>query len=144
MKLHELKAEPEHFQPVAEGAKKAELRLNDREFAVGDILWLREWDNRKCHALTQTYLTAVLANPFASGVEYDAAIERAKHEAYTGGQAICRITHITSGGPWLADGYVMLSFDLLDARVCPFPLLGKPPIRDASKTLFVSALDYSD
>lgn len=43
-KVHELKILPEHYWPVVEGVKRAELRKNDRDFKVGDILALWEWN----------------------------------------------------------------------------------------------------
>lgn len=43
MKEHELKSWPEFFQPIAEGWKTFELRKNDRNYQVGDVLILREW-----------------------------------------------------------------------------------------------------
>ena len=43
-KIHDLKSWPEFFGPVLEGRKTFELRKNDRNFKVGDILWLREWE----------------------------------------------------------------------------------------------------
>lgn len=43
-KVHELKILSEHFWPVVDGLKKAELRKNDRDFKVGDILALYEWN----------------------------------------------------------------------------------------------------
>ena len=42
--IHNLKILPEHFIPVLDGLKLAELRKNDRNFQVGDILVLYEWD----------------------------------------------------------------------------------------------------
>jgi hypothetical protein len=45
-KIHDLKSWPEFFGPVLEGRKTFELRKNDRNFMVGDILWLREWEPR--------------------------------------------------------------------------------------------------
>ncbi|WP_245839182.1 DUF3850 domain-containing protein [Yersinia kristensenii] len=42
--FHSLKIIPEHFDAVFIGYKKAELRLNDRNFSVGDCLILNEWE----------------------------------------------------------------------------------------------------
>ncbi|WP_145586133.1 DUF3850 domain-containing protein [Yersinia rochesterensis] len=42
--LHALKIIPEYFDAVFIGCKKAELRLNDRNFSVGDCLILNEWE----------------------------------------------------------------------------------------------------
>ncbi len=44
---HDLKSWPDFFEPVASGVKQFELRLNDRKFKVGDVLRLREFDDRK-------------------------------------------------------------------------------------------------
>lgn len=41
--IHELKILPEYFSAVKNGAKKFECRINDRDYRVGDILHLREW-----------------------------------------------------------------------------------------------------
>jgi len=45
-KLHELKIHPEHFANVKAGRKTAELRLDDRDFRIGDVLLLKEWKTR--------------------------------------------------------------------------------------------------
>jgi hypothetical protein len=44
MRLHTLKTWPGFFQPLVEGKKRFEYRLDDRGFAVSDILCLQEWD----------------------------------------------------------------------------------------------------
>lgn len=44
MKIHSLKTWPEPFLAVWVGRKTAELRKDDREFALGDELRLVEWD----------------------------------------------------------------------------------------------------
>ncbi|EOG5418638.1 DUF3850 domain-containing protein [Cronobacter malonaticus] len=41
---HNLKIWPEHYSAVCAGVKRAELRKNDRDYRVGDILDLCEWD----------------------------------------------------------------------------------------------------
>lgn len=43
---HELKCWTQYFEAVWDGRKRFESRSNDREpgFAVGDELWLREWE----------------------------------------------------------------------------------------------------
>ena len=41
---HELKSWPQHFAPLMNGEKSFELRKNDRDFQVGDMLRLREYD----------------------------------------------------------------------------------------------------
>ena len=48
VKVHELKTWTEHFAAVWEGAKRAELRHDDRGFEVGHALWLRETDPLWC------------------------------------------------------------------------------------------------
>ena len=50
MKIHDLKCWPVYFQSTVEGAKKFEDRQNDRNYHVGDLLWLREWEPK-----TQAY-----------------------------------------------------------------------------------------
>lgn len=42
--FHELKCDPEPFQAVYLGSKAFEVRVNDRDYKVGDSLHLREYD----------------------------------------------------------------------------------------------------
>lgn len=48
--IHELKTLPEFWQDVFDNIKNFEVRFNDRDFKVGDLLFLREWDPK-----TETY-----------------------------------------------------------------------------------------
>lgn len=43
-KRHMLKTWPPHYADVAHRRKRVEIRRDDRGYAVGDVLWLREWD----------------------------------------------------------------------------------------------------
>lgn len=44
MKTHKLKCWPEFFEAVRTGRKRFEMRYDDRGYAVGDMLFLQEWD----------------------------------------------------------------------------------------------------
>lgn len=49
-KVHELKCDPGPFQATYIGSKTFEVRVNDRDYKVGDTLHLREYDR-----ITSTY-----------------------------------------------------------------------------------------
>jgi hypothetical protein len=42
--IHHLKSWPQFFGPIRDGSRTHELRRNDRDFAVGDLLVLHEFD----------------------------------------------------------------------------------------------------
>lgn len=44
MKTHDLKIWPEYYQAILAGYKTFEARVNDRDFAVGDTLRLKEYN----------------------------------------------------------------------------------------------------
>ncbi len=83
MKKHDLKILPKHFAAVVRGEKKAEFRINDRNFAVGDLLCLRM---------------------------YGECPEFMHPAAFANAHTWVRITHITDLAEW-APGYVMLSIE---------------------------------
>lgn len=43
-KIHDLKIAPEHFEAVKSGEKRAEFRINDRDYSCGDVLRFHEWE----------------------------------------------------------------------------------------------------
>jgi len=69
---HELKLEQTYFSRVASGQKTFEIRKNDRDFQVGDILILREfnsaegWPDHGSYAVLRAkvvYLTDYMQQP---------------------------------------------------------------------------------
>jgi len=49
--VHELKVDLDYYEPLISCRKNFEVRRNDRDFAEGDLLFLREWDSGR-HAYT--------------------------------------------------------------------------------------------
>lgn len=47
VKMHELKTLPEFFCAQLKGVKKFEVRFNDRNYQVGDILVLQEYSQER-------------------------------------------------------------------------------------------------
>ncbi|MEW8993092.1 DUF3850 domain-containing protein [Clostridium sp.] len=47
MKIHELKILPSYFEEIKSGEKAFELRKNDRNYQVGDVLLLKEFNLNK-------------------------------------------------------------------------------------------------
>lgn len=45
MKIHRLKISTKYLVAQVDGRKNFEVRYNDRDYQVGDILILNEWDN---------------------------------------------------------------------------------------------------
>ena len=47
MRIHELKISPQYFEDVKNKKKRFEIRKDDRDFNVGDLITLKEYDNGK-------------------------------------------------------------------------------------------------
>lgn len=47
MKIHSLKIWPQYFQKIIDKKKTAELRFNDRNYQIEDLLFLQEYNNEK-------------------------------------------------------------------------------------------------
>jgi hypothetical protein len=75
MKEHELKTWPKEFQDIWVGRKKFDLRKNDREFSVGDVLFLREWDpETKTHTGRILYVKVIYILSNFLGLQKDYVI----------------------------------------------------------------------
>jgi hypothetical protein len=101
MKTHYLKTWPEYFQAIKSGEKKAELRLNDRDFKVGDELVLQEYDPGG-------------TEHFYDPSDYHGAGERQHAPRYTGESLNVFVTHIliyNDGFGGLSRDWVMMSIE---------------------------------
>jgi len=84
VRIHELKCWPEYFEPLRDGRKRFEYRNNDRQFIVGDLLRLREFNGS-----TQQYT----GREATVQVDY---IMNGEHFAYlTPGYVIMSITKVS-------------------------------------------------
>lgn len=83
---HELKILPKYFDAVEQGIKTFEVRKNDRGFAVGDTLWLREYD-------------------------YDAGLVEA--DRYTSRSCSATVRYILEGEEYCPEGYVILGIRVI-------------------------------
>lgn len=72
MALHDIKCWPEPYAALERGDKRHEVRRNDRNYKVGDVLVIREWQP-------------------ATGLRVDGG-------KYTGRQRMMRVTYITKPG----------------------------------------------
>lgn len=57
MKTHELKLDINYFEDVKSGKKNFEIRKNDRDFQIGDILELKIFDGGKYQYFNEEILT---------------------------------------------------------------------------------------
>ena len=68
--LHELKTLPSFFEAMVFHKKLFEIRKNDRNFQVGDILLLREWWDGKGYTGAQQYVEVLYLTDFAQQSGY--------------------------------------------------------------------------
>ncbi|QBX06732.1 RNA-binding protein [Burkholderia phage BcepSaruman] len=91
--LHDVKSHPRPFQDVWDGNKRAEVRVNDRDYGQGDALLIREYD--------------------PGPRPWD------RHSAfYTGREIVAIITHVQQGYG-LPPDLVVLSIDVVDRQERP-------------------------
>lgn len=64
LRVHNLKIKPKYFKYVLLGVKKFEVRRNDHDFKVNDLMVLEEYDGKRCTGkYINTEITYVLDDP---------------------------------------------------------------------------------
>ena len=81
----QLKTDPQVFTETLAGRKSFEIRFNDRDYKVGDILLLKETR--------------------FSGYQ----MSRGELLVFTGRECFVEVTHVMAGGYGLAEGWVVMS-----------------------------------
>lgn len=94
MKTHYLKINADEFQSIFDGLQTSDLRQNDRDFQVGDIVVLQE--------TVYSALDMIHGSPLE----------------YTGREQTVTVTHIIDGNDWhaLPNDWCVLSFKHNDNR----------------------------
>ena len=119
---HDLKILPEYFNAVDDGSKPFEVRRNDRDYQVGDILLLREGNNAEdvidppcnfcCHCEGCIFGHNMMACPDYKG--FKIAEEAYENEIvgqwiYTGRELRRTVTYVLPGGAFgIAKEYCVL------------------------------------
>jgi len=88
MKIHELKILDKYFNEIMLGNKTAELRFNDRDYEVGDLIYFNE-------------------------LVIDGKLVPNNADKIEGYYMMLYITHIISDTSFLQPGYIMISFKVM-------------------------------
>jgi len=89
--IHELKVKANYFAKLASGEKNFEARIDDRDFEVGDTLYLGELEERR-----------------------DSSTGK---QCYTGSYVTREITYIMRGGRYgIAQGWVIMALKTVDLK----------------------------
>lgn len=106
MRIHDLKCWPPFFRAIADGDKRGDVRINDRDYRPGDFVLLREYlppDDQIDSRFSEDRRRQIAAE-----IQELEALDR---DAYTGDVQILRVTYVLEGVPGLAPGYVVLSWE---------------------------------
>jgi hypothetical protein len=109
---HDLKCHKGPFAALLDGTKPYEIRVNDRDFRVGDTLLVREWDSTKTWGRRSDGLLGCNNCCFGDRCDVPRHVPRAEcvlckgtgavdeAELYTGRSIRVRVTYMTPGGAW--------------------------------------------
>ena len=100
---HYLRIAPEYFEAVLSGAKTFEVRReDDKTFAVGDMLILREWDFNRLPEPVRAWYGALSGD----------SLDSLSADAYTGCECTVHVTYVLRDFGGLEPGYVVMGIRL--------------------------------
>lgn len=113
--IHALKIWPECFDAVADGTKPFELRReDDRTFAVGDVLVLREWrPELAVYGMDGWDAIQAAKDPTSAETLHRHLDAR----GYTAQSITVQVTYILRDEAWLQPGVACLGIRVLEGRV---------------------------
>lgn len=110
--IHELKSWPKYFADVWSGKKLFELRKNDRNFKVGDCLWLRKFE--PCdHCNGYGSLRDGSMPDASSNDDIDCPKCMAKGGNYLGPSLAARVEYMITDFTGLESGYCIMGIKVL-------------------------------
>lgn len=95
-RIHTLKTWPEPFQAILDGKKRYEIRVNDRDFKVGDELHLKEWQHFETGG--RPVIDTSVSYPFGATTPTRYTPKIPPH--FTGRELTVRVVYMTHGGQW--------------------------------------------
>ena len=104
-KIHEIKTWPEPFEAIIKGLKSFDVRVNDRDYQVDDLLYHKEF--KPCPECGGGGRVWDVGDMIGCGCPEP-------HGEYTGRTAVTGVKYVQPGGKFgLNDGYVAMSIFLM-------------------------------
>lgn len=128
MTTHELKTWPDPFAAIVSGRKRFEYRRDDRGYAIGDSLRLREWTpgpvpSARQHTLREDESCvgwcAACAENGARGLNPDGTEAAVPLGRYTGRERVALVTYIAAGAYGIPAGFCVMSIEVVTPREAP-------------------------
>lgn len=130
MKTHELKLDTKYFDDVKSGNKNFEIRKNDRNFEVGDVLELKRYSRQQCSYVVVNHLLSTNSKDADSIIVKIISIIKGEHwnmdKNFTdplifegkmifkhGISGVSKVLKDYFGNEYVPDGYVVMKIEVI-------------------------------